>query len=56
MLLPDVMENLQNSNDEARRDKPDVTIEMHGHIVGLSLSPDQRYVPISVLFCKFVCI
>ncbi|XP_005112407.1 uncharacterized protein LOC101854616 isoform X2 [Aplysia californica] len=42
MLLPDVMENLHNSAGD-RRDKPDVTIEMHGHIVGLSLSPDQRF-------------
>ncbi|CAG5130289.1 unnamed protein product [Candidula unifasciata] len=42
MLLPDVMENLHNMAGN-RRDKPDVTIEMHGHIVGLSLSPDHKY-------------
>lgn len=41
MLLPDVMENLHNMAGN-RRDKPDVTIEMHGHIVGLSLSPDHK--------------
>ncbi|XP_059174024.1 F-box/WD repeat-containing protein 5-like isoform X2 [Physella acuta] len=42
MLLPDVMENLHNMAGN-RRDKPDVTIEMHGHIVGLSLSPDHKF-------------
>ncbi|GFR76643.1 F-box/WD repeat-containing protein 5 [Elysia marginata] len=40
-LLPRVIENLQNGGDPIKQDEPDHSIEMHGHIVGLRVSPDQ---------------
>ncbi|RUS87208.1 hypothetical protein EGW08_005048, partial [Elysia chlorotica] len=42
-MLPRVMDNLQNGAEPTRRDEPDHSIEMHGHIVGLRVAPDQRY-------------
>lgn len=42
-MLPRVMENLQNGAAPPRQDSPDHSIEMHGHIVGLRVAPDQRF-------------
>ncbi|KAJ8300704.1 hypothetical protein KUTeg_022223 [Tegillarca granosa] len=41
-LLPTVEDNLQGLGQETY-DSIDHIIDMHGHIIGLSLSPDQRY-------------
>lgn len=41
-LLPDVMSNL-HSMERAEYDSVDYVINLHGHIIGMALSPDHRY-------------
>ena len=45
-LLPNVSENLSHGNQDQGEDYDEVDhlIDMHGHIIGMALSPDQRYV------------
>jgi len=36
------------TEDDANDDSVDMTVELHGHIIGMNLSPDHRYVCLSV--------
>lgn len=36
-----------------RFDKVDHLIDLHGHIIGMGLSPDHRYAPLFVSSCSF---
>lgn len=43
-LLPNVMETTYNSDQQGETyDEVDHLIDMHGHIIGMTLSPDHRY-------------
>ncbi|KAH3708749.1 uncharacterized protein LOC127858078 [Dreissena polymorpha] len=42
-LLPNVADTLHNVEQPDSYDRVDHLIDMHGHIIGMALSPDQRY-------------
>lgn len=41
-LLPNVMETTYNADEGETYDEVDHVIDMHGHIIGMTLSPDHR--------------
>lgn len=40
------------NDDDAEDDNVDVTVELHGHIIGMNLSPDHRSAYLSLSLCN----